>query len=91
MSFQLVNGELPDGVAQLLARSNRFGSDPAVTNYGGGNTSAKVMVTSPASNRPVELLFVKGSGGDLGTLRATGLAAIERDRLVGLDKVYRGV
>ena len=91
MSFQLVNGELPEGVAELLARSNRLGSDPAVTNYGGGNTSAKVMVTSPASNRPVELLFVKGSGGDLGSLRATGLAAIERDRLVGLDKVYRGV
>ena len=78
-------------MAQLLARSNRLGSDRAVTNYGGGNTSAKVMVTSPASDRPVELLFVKGSGGDLGTLRATGLAAIECDRLVGLDKVYRGV
>ena len=91
MSVQQVNRELPDGVEQLLARSNRLGSNPAVTNYGGGNTSAKVMVTSPATGQPVELLYVKGSGGDLGTLRATGLAAIERDRLVGLDNVYRGV
>ncbi len=81
----------PDEVRALLDRSNRLGSDPAVTNYGGGNTSAKVTVTSPASGEPVELLYVKGSGGDLGTLTADGLAVLERDRLVGLDKVYRGV
>ena len=62
-----------------------------MTNYGGGNTSAKVTVTSPASGEPVELLYVKGSGGDLGTLTADGLAVLERDRLVGLDQVYRGV
>ncbi len=83
--------ELPEGVRQLLARSNRLGSDPAVTNYGGGNTSAKVTVTNPASGDPVELLYVKGSGGDLGTLKAGGLAVLERDRLVALDRVYRGV
>ncbi|HYQ34201.1 MAG TPA: class II aldolase/adducin family protein, partial [Lapillicoccus sp.] len=82
---------LPEEVRALLDRSNRLGSDPAVTNYGGGNTSAKVTVTSPASGEPVELLYVKGSGGDLGTLTADGLAVLERDRLVGLDKVYRGV
>ena len=82
---------LPDGVAQLIARSNRLGSDPAVTNYGGGNTSAKVKQLSPATGTEVELLYVKGSGGDLGTLKASGLAVLERDRLVALDAVYRGV
>ena len=83
--------DLPPGVRELLARSNRLGSDPTVTNYGGGNTSAKVTVDHPASGQPVELLYVKGSGGDLGTLRAGGLAVLERDRLVALDTVYRGV
>jgi rhamnulose-1-phosphate aldolase/alcohol dehydrogenase len=82
---------LPPDVANLLERSNRLGSDPTVTNYGGGNTSAKVTVTSPATGEPVELLYVKGSGGDLGTLKAAGLAVLERDRLVSLDRVYRGV
>jgi len=82
---------LPPGVRELLARSNRLGSDPTVTNYGGGNTSAKVSVEHPASGEPVELLYVKGSGGDLGTLRARGLAVLERDRLLTLDTVYRGV
>ncbi|MDQ2756550.1 MAG: bifunctional rhamnulose-1-phosphate aldolase/short-chain dehydrogenase [Actinomycetota bacterium] len=83
--------ELPEGVRQLLGRSNRLGSDPAVTNYGGGNTSAKVTVTNPASGEPVELLYVKGSGGDLGTLTAGGLAVLERRRLTALDAVYRGI
>ena len=83
--------DLPEGVRQLLGRSNRLGSDPAVTNYGGGNTSAKVKVTNPASGDPVELLYVKGSGGDLGTLTAGALAVLERDWLVALDRVYRGV
>ena len=83
--------QLPKDVQELLDRSNRLGSDPAVTNYGGGNTSAKVSGTSPATGEPVELLYVKGSGGDLGTLKAAGLAVLERDRLVGLDAVYRGV
>ncbi len=82
---------LPKAVDELLGRSNRLGSDPTVTNYGGGNTSAKVTVTSPATGEPVELLYVKGSGGDLGTLEAKGLAVLERDRLVALDNVYRGI
>jgi len=82
---------LPDEVAALLARSNRLGSDPTVTNYGGGNTSVKVTVLSPATGEPVELLYVKGSGGDLGTLSGAGLAVLERDRLVALDRVYRGL
>ncbi len=83
--------DLPEGVSDLLGRSNRLGSDPAVTNYGGGNTSAKVRQVNPATGIEVEVLYVKGSGGDLGTLGPTGLAAIERDRLVALDGVYRGV
>lgn len=82
---------LPTEVAKLLERSNRLGSDPTVTNYGGGNTSAKETVTSPATGEPVELLYVKGSGGDLGTLKPEGLAVLERECLVALDKVYRGV
>ncbi|AKU14709.1 bifunctional rhamnulose-1-phosphate aldolase/short-chain dehydrogenase [Luteipulveratus mongoliensis] len=87
----MTDTDVPQGVRDLLARSNRLGSDPTVTNYGGGNTSAKVTVTSPASGEPVELLYVKGSGGDLGTLKAAGLAVLERGRLVELDRVYRGV
>ncbi|HEY6932914.1 MAG TPA: bifunctional rhamnulose-1-phosphate aldolase/short-chain dehydrogenase [Marmoricola sp.] len=78
-------------VIELIARSNRLGSDPSVTNYGGGNTSVKVKAANPATGEPVELLYVKGSGGDLGTLRPSGLAVLERERLVGLDQVYRGV
>ena len=81
---------LPSEVQALLSRSNRLGSQSTVTNYGGGNTSAKVAATSPATGEPIELLYVKGSGGDLGTLRAAGLAVLERDRLVALDAVYRG-
>jgi rhamnulose-1-phosphate aldolase/alcohol dehydrogenase len=83
--------DVAPGVAELIARSNRLGSDPTVTNYGGGNTSAKVREVNPATGEETELLYVKGSGGDLGTLKATGLAVLERDRLVGLDAVYRGV
>jgi rhamnulose-1-phosphate aldolase/alcohol dehydrogenase len=91
MSDNPTSAGLPPEVEALLARSNRLGSDPTVTNYGGGNTSAKVTVTSPATGEPVEVLYVKGSGGDLGTLTPQGLAALERDRLVALDAVYRGV
>lgn len=91
MSGNESRAALPAAVTELLDRSNRLGSDPSVTNYGGGNTSVKVEVTSPATGQPVELLYVKGSGGDLGTLRATGLAVLERDRLLALDAVYRGV
>ncbi|MEJ7651496.1 MAG: bifunctional rhamnulose-1-phosphate aldolase/short-chain dehydrogenase [Nakamurella sp.] len=83
--------DLPQGVLDLIARSNRLGSDPTITNYGGGNTSAKVRQLNPATGGEVELLYVKGSGGDLSTLTHLGLAAIERDRLVALDAQYRGV
>ncbi|MFF3597249.1 bifunctional aldolase/short-chain dehydrogenase [Kitasatospora indigofera] len=78
-------------VAALLARSNRLGSDPRNTNYAGGNTSAQGADIDPATGRPVELLWVKGSGGDLGTLTENGLAALRLDRLRSLVDVYPGV
>ncbi|WP_405009941.1 bifunctional aldolase/short-chain dehydrogenase [Kitasatospora sp. NBC_01539] len=78
-------------VAALLARSNRLGSDPRNTNYAGGNTSAQGTGTDPATGRDVELLWVKGSGGDLGTLTESGLAALRLDRLRALVDVYPGV
>ncbi|MFL5880111.1 MAG: bifunctional rhamnulose-1-phosphate aldolase/short-chain dehydrogenase, partial [Actinomycetota bacterium] len=74
----------------MLDRANRLGADPTVTNYGGGNTSCKVQVTHAATGQPATLLYVKGSGGDLGTLRFGGLATLELDRLRGLDGRYRG-
>jgi rhamnulose-1-phosphate aldolase/alcohol dehydrogenase len=79
------------GVEELVARSNRLGSDPKVTNYAGGNTSAKGTATDPVTGEPVELLWVKGSGGDLGTLTSDGLAVLRLDRLRALAGVYRGV
>jgi rhamnulose-1-phosphate aldolase/alcohol dehydrogenase len=78
-------------VAALLDRSNRLGSDPRNTNYAGGNTSAKGMGIDPATGDPVELLWVKGSGGDLGTLAEGGLAVLRLDRLRALADVYPGV
>ncbi|WAL74679.1 bifunctional aldolase/short-chain dehydrogenase [Kitasatospora sp. YST-16] len=78
-------------VAALLARSNKLGADPRNTNYAGGNTSAKGTDTDPATGREAELLWVKGSGGDLGTLTASGLAALRLDRLRSLVDVYPGV
>ena len=77
--------------AELIARSNRLGSDPRVTNYAGGNTSAKGTDVDPATGEPVELLWVKGSGGDLGTLTDLGLAVLRLDRLRALKNVYPGV
>jgi rhamnulose-1-phosphate aldolase/alcohol dehydrogenase len=78
-------------VAALVARSNRLGADPKNTNYAGGNTSAKGTETDPLTGQPVELLWVKGSGGDLGTLTESGLAVLRLDRLRDLQQVYPGV
>jgi rhamnulose-1-phosphate aldolase/alcohol dehydrogenase len=80
-----------DTVAALLARSNHLGADPANTNYAGGNTSAKGEETDPVTGEAVELLWVKGSGGDLGTLTESGLAVLRLDRLRALTGVYPGV
>jgi rhamnulose-1-phosphate aldolase/alcohol dehydrogenase len=81
---------VPAEVTAMLERANRLGADPTVTNYGGGNTSCKVQVTHAATGEATTLLYVKGSGGDLGTLRFDGLAVLELDRLRGLDERYRG-
>jgi rhamnulose-1-phosphate aldolase/alcohol dehydrogenase len=78
-------------VAALLARSNRLGSDRKNTNYAGGNASAKGTETDPVTGQPAELLWVKGSGGDLGTLTAAGLAVLRLDALRALVDVYPGV
>ena len=75
----------------LLERSNRLGTDPRNTNFAGGNTSAKGTGIDPATGLPVELLWVKGSGGDLGTLTEAGLAVLRLDRLRALVDVYPGV
>src|SRR6059058_2494117 len=78
-------------VSDLVERSNRLGADPRNTNYAGGNTSAKGTVTDPVTAQPTELLWVKGSGGDLGTLTEAGLAVLRLDRLRALVDVYPGV
>ncbi|MEV0289906.1 bifunctional aldolase/short-chain dehydrogenase [Kribbella sp. NPDC050820] len=77
--------------AELVARSNRLGADPRNTNYAGGNTSAKGTTIDPVTQQPVDLVWVKGSGGDLGTLTAAGLAVLRLDRLNSLVDVYPGV
>jgi rhamnulose-1-phosphate aldolase/alcohol dehydrogenase len=76
---------------ELIERSNRLGADPKNTNYAGGNTSAKGTATDPVTSAPTELLWVKGSGGDLGTLTESGLAVLRLDRLRPLVDVYPGV
>lgn len=75
----------------LLYRSNLLGSDKRVTNYGGGNTSAKVMQKDPLTGETVEVLWVKGSGGDVGTIRMDGFATLYMDKLRALKGLYRGV
>ncbi|MDY7088841.1 MAG: bifunctional aldolase/short-chain dehydrogenase [Actinomycetota bacterium] len=78
-------------VRDLLERSNRLGADPRNTNYAGGNTSAKGTAADPVTGEPVDLLWVKGSGGDLGTLTENGLAVLRLDRLRALTRTYPGV
>jgi rhamnulose-1-phosphate aldolase/alcohol dehydrogenase len=78
-------------VGELIARSNRLGADPRTTNYAGGNASAKGTAPDPVTGANAELLWVKGSGGDLGTLTADGLAVLRLDRLRALVAVYPGV
>ncbi|MEU0486339.1 bifunctional aldolase/short-chain dehydrogenase [Streptosporangium sp. NPDC006013] len=78
-------------VEKLLQRSRALGADPRNTNFAGGNTSAKGMAVDPVTGSDVELMWVKGSGGDLGTLAETGLAVLRLDRLHALSGVYPGV
>ena len=77
--------------AALISRSNRLGADPKNTNYAGGNTSAKGTEIDPVTGETVELLWVKGSGGDLGTLTGSGLAVLRLDRMRALAHVYPGL
>lgn len=76
--------------AKLLYRSNRLGSDKRITNFGGGNTSAKVVQADPLTGEDVEVLWVKGSGGDVGTMTLDGFATLYMDKLRALKKLYRG-
>ncbi|UGQ09147.1 bifunctional aldolase/short-chain dehydrogenase [Yinghuangia sp. ASG 101] len=78
-------------VEDLLNRSHTLGADPRNTNYAGGNTSAKGTDRDPVTGQPVDLMWVKGSGGDLGTLTEAGLAVLRLDRLRALVDVYPGV
>jgi rhamnulose-1-phosphate aldolase/alcohol dehydrogenase len=80
-----------DEVSLLIYRSNLLGADLRLTNYGGGNTSWKVMAKDPLTGKETEVMWVKGSGGDLGTLKASGLAALYMDRLLSLQEVYKGL
>ena len=80
-----------DEVALLIYRSNLLGADLRLTNYGGGNTSCKVLSTDPLTGSETEVMWIKGSGGDLGTLKKSGLAALYNERLLSLKNIYRGI
>ncbi len=80
-----------DEVALLVYRSNLLGADLRLTNYGGGNTSCKANAIDPVSGKESEVMWVKGSGGDLGTMKRNGLAALYVDRFRSLKNVYRGL
>jgi rhamnulose-1-phosphate aldolase/alcohol dehydrogenase len=80
-----------DEVALLIYRSNLLGADLRLTNYGGGNTSCKTTAKDPLTGQETEVMWIKGSGGDLGTLKKSGLAALYVDRLHSLENVYRGI
>ncbi len=80
-----------DEPGKLLYRSNLLGADKRITNYGGGNTSAKVMEADPLTGEKVRVLWVKGSGGDVGTIKLDGFATLYLDKLEALKGLYKGV
>lgn len=80
-----------DEVGLLLYRSNLLGADLRLTNYGGGNTSCKAIAKDPLTRQDTEVMWIKGSGGDIGTLKRNGLAALYMDRLHNLKNIYRGL
>ncbi|MGV2105737.1 bifunctional rhamnulose-1-phosphate aldolase/short-chain dehydrogenase [Agrobacterium vitis] len=86
-----VYAETLDEAGKLLYRSNLLGADKRITNYGGGNTSAKVMETDPLTGQTVKVLWVKGSGGDVGTIKLDGFATLYKDKLEALKGIYQGV
>src|ERR1700729_198232 len=75
----------------LRYRSNLLGSDLRITNFAGGNTSSKVVEIDPLTGDPVEVLWVKGSGGDLGSIKRTGFATLYLEKLLALERSYKGV
>ena len=84
-----VAGKSPE--ALLLYRSNLLGADLTVTNFGGGNTSAKIAMADPLTDAPATVLWVKGSGGDIGSMKLDGFATLYLDKLLGLESRYRGI
>src|SRR5579863_7400998 len=95
MSFKNVSNLWDDAVAAKLSpvellvyRSNCLGADQRVTNTGGGNTSSKLMETDPLAGEPVEVLWVKGSGGDLRTSKRENFSSLYQSKLLGLQKNY---
>ncbi len=80
-----------DEVALFIYRSNLLGADLRLTNYGGGNTSVKLTEKDPLTGKPTEVMWIKGSGGDIGTLKKSGCAALYVERLRSLENVYRGL
>lgn len=80
-----------DEVALFIYRSNILGADLRITNYGGGNTSVKIMDKDPLTGADTEVMWIKGSGGDIGTLKLSGCAALYMERLLNLEKVYKGI
>src|SRR5579863_6257377 len=79
-----------DAPALLRYRSNLLGSDLRITNFGGGNTSSKIWQADPLTGNTEHVLWIKGSGGDLGSIKITGLATLHLDKLRALGKIYRG-
>ncbi len=80
-----------DEVALFIYRSNMLGADLRLTNYGGGNTSVKLKDVDPLTGQETDIMWIKGSGGDIGTLKKSGCAALYVDRLRSLENVYRGI
>src|ERR1700721_1944129 len=80
-----------DEVALLIYRSNLLGADLRLTNYGGGNTSCKLISPDPLTGDSTEVMWIKGSGGDLGSLKRSGLSGLYMERLLNLRKIYRGL
>ena len=80
-----------DGPGLLLYRSNLLGSDLRITNFGGGNTSAKLSAPDPLTGATTNVLWVKGSGGDIGSMKLDGFSTLYLDKLLGLRSVYRGL
>ncbi|MCP9754669.1 bifunctional aldolase/short-chain dehydrogenase [Lacihabitans sp. CCS-44] len=80
-----------DEVALFIYRSNLLGADLRLTNYGGGNTSVKITDKDPLTGQETEVMWIKGSGGDIGTLKKSGCAALYMDRLLNLENVYKGI